>query len=100
MQEIAEIVGRLQALPGVEAADISVVYVPRRNGPPEEPLAPTIYIGIREMGRPECRFERPRPPMSFCPTRSWKRIANFGNLRSLRRSVAAILAKTTPMVMP
>ena len=51
---------RLKGLAGVEDARVAVVHVRRQSAAENSPPQPTVYIGIREVGRPVVQF-RPAP---------------------------------------
>jgi len=53
---IQQIVRRLEAIPRVDEADVSVIRVGRSGTTPDAPAQPTIYIGIREAGRSKITF--------------------------------------------
>lgn len=54
--EIGQIARKLEAIPGVEQADISVIRVKRQDTAAGSPAQPTVYIGVREAGRPGVSF--------------------------------------------
>ncbi|HEY1784053.1 MAG TPA: hypothetical protein VGG30_00845 [Pirellulales bacterium] len=55
VEEFDGIERKLKAIPGVEDADVSVVHVARQRSPPGS-MEPTVYVGIREAGRPGVSF--------------------------------------------